>query len=256
MFDEAAPTYQEALNRAGYKHKLEYTENVENPARRKRKRDVIYFNPPFNMNVETNIGKEFLKLVDSSFPAGNPLHGKLNRHNIKLSYSTMPNMGAQIKRHNQRLLKGDTVEELEPCPHTRGVPCPMPGTGECTKTNVVYQATVTSDDGQVNTYIGGTNNFRVRYYAHRSDANNPSRKEKGTTLSKYIWNLKEERKDFQIKWRFVDRGAPYNPISRVCRLCVKESYYLIFHREMSSINKRNEIFNVCKHRFTDLLMKS
>ena len=196
VFDEAAPTYQEALNRAGYKHKLEYTENVENPTRRKRKRDVIYFNPPFNMNVETNIGKEFLKLVDSSFPAGNPLHGKLNRHNIKLSYSTMPNMGAQIKRHNQRLLKGDTVEELEPCPHTRGVPCPMPGTGECTKTNVVYQATVTSDDGQVNTYIGGTNNFRVRYYAHRSDANNPSRKEKGTTLSKYIWNLKEERKDF------------------------------------------------------------
>ena len=165
-------------------------------------------------------------------------------------------MGAQVKRHNHRLLRGDTVEEMEPCPHTRGVPCPMPGTGEWTKTNVVYQATVTSDDDQVNTYIGGTNNFRVRYYAHRSDANNPSRKEKGTTLSKYIWNLKEERKDFQIKWRFVDRGAPYNPISRVCRLCVKESYYLIFHREMSSINKRNEIFNVCKHRFTDLLMKS
>ena len=40
--------------------------------------------------------------------------------------------------------------------------------------------------------------------------NNPSKKDKGITLSKYIWNLKEERKDFQIKWRFVDRGAQHN----------------------------------------------
>ena len=75
-------------------------------------------------------------------------------------------------------------------------------------------------------------------------------------LSKHIWKLKEERKGFNVSWRFVDRGPTYNPISKVCRLCVKESYYLIFHRDNSTLNKRNEVFNVCRHRNSDLLMTS
>ena len=207
------------------------------------------------MNVSTNIGKEFLKIVDSSFPPGNPLHGKLNRHNMKMAYSTMPNMKAQVSRHNQRLLREETGEELESCPHTRTVPCPMPGTGECTKTNVIYQATITSDDGQVNHYVGCTGNFKKRYYKHRTDCNNPNYKNL-TTLSQFVWKLKEEQKGFHISWRFIDRGSNYNPITRVCRLCVKESYYLIFHTNMSTINKRSEVFNVCRHRLSTLLSNS
>ena len=62
------------------------------------------------MNVQTKLGKEFLKIVDSSFPVGNPLHGKINRHNVKLSYRTMPNMKTQINRHNARLRRGTEPE--------------------------------------------------------------------------------------------------------------------------------------------------
>ena len=51
----------------------------------------------------------------------------------------------------------------------------MPGTGDCTKTNAIYQCTVTSGD-TVQTYDGATTYIAIRYYNHRSDANN----ERGT----------------------------------------------------------------------------
>ena len=62
VFDAAAPAYQLALNNAGYKHKLEFDENVHdinnnNTERRKkkRKRNLTYFTPPYSMTVKTRI---------------------------------------------------------------------------------------------------------------------------------------------------------------------------------------------------------
>ena len=205
------------------------------------------------MNVQTKLGKEFLKIVDSSFPVGNPLHGKINRHNVKLSYRTMPNMRTQISRHNARLRRGTEPEVDKPCPHTRTVPCPMPGSGQCNKDNVIYQATVTSGN-DVETYVGCTTNFATRYYKHRTDCNNPKYKN-GTTLSTYVWKLKEEQRAFNIKWKIIDRGSPYNPISKVCRLHAKESFYILFRRDMASLNKKSELFHNCVHKHSDLLMK-
>ena len=212
-FDAAKPPYQAALDKAGYQHRLEFiepNENNENNERRKQKckRDIIYFNPPFNVNVDTKIGKEFLKIVDTSFPPGNPLHGRLNRHNIKLSYSTTSNMKDQVSRHNSRLKRGEDGEVVAPCPHTRGLDCPFPGSGQYTKTNVIYNATVTSDGGStVETYIGSTNDFARRYYEHRTNANNPSYRT-ATTLSVYIWKLKDEGKNFDVSWRIIESIGP------------------------------------------------
>ena len=62
IFDSAAPIYQAELSRAGYNHKLEFTE-VEEPKRR-RKRRIIWFNPPYCMNLKTNVGQRFLRLLD------------------------------------------------------------------------------------------------------------------------------------------------------------------------------------------------
>lgn len=109
VFDAAAPPYQAALDRAGYNHQLEFDENAgTNTGRRRRRnrrnKNPTYFLPPWNDNVKTAIGKEFLEIIDTSFPVGNPLHGKLNRHNLKISYSTMPNMKTQVGRHNNRIL--------------------------------------------------------------------------------------------------------------------------------------------------------
>ena len=83
--------------------------------------------------------------------------------------------------------------------------------------------------------------------------NNPNYRDKGSTLSKFIWELKDEGVNFQIKWRIVDRAPKYNPRTRKCALCVKEAYYINYHRHMATLNKRSEIFSTCRHRNMETL---
>ena len=72
--------------------------------RRRRRRNITYFCLPFSRILETKLGNQFLRAIDESFPVGNEHHGKINRHNIKLSYSCMPNMKKRIGRHNRSVL--------------------------------------------------------------------------------------------------------------------------------------------------------
>ena len=63
-----------------------------------------------------------------------------------------------------------------------------------------------SDDGRVENYIGCTKYFKKRYYGHRSDMNNPANKDKNrSTLANYVWKLKDERKNFDIKWKIIGK---------------------------------------------------
>jgi len=64
----------------------------------------IWFNPSFSKNVETNIGRKFLRLVDKHFPKHHHLH-KIRNRQFNISYSCMPNMHAIISAHNKRQAK-------------------------------------------------------------------------------------------------------------------------------------------------------
>ena len=72
IFNSSIPIYKEALSKSGFNDDIIYTLVIEsnNSERNKtRKRKIIWFNPPYSMNVETNIDKTFLKLVKSIFHA-------------------------------------------------------------------------------------------------------------------------------------------------------------------------------------------
>ena len=109
IFNESAPQYQEGLNKAGYTHELKYDFEAKNGSntngKNPRSRKVTWFNPPFSQSVKTNVGAEFLKIVDSSFPMGHPLHKAFTRNTIKISYRTTSNMSQVISRHNKQILK-------------------------------------------------------------------------------------------------------------------------------------------------------
>ena len=80
--------YKEALTKSGYNNDIIYIPVIEskNSERNKsRKRKIIWFNPPYSMNVETNIGKTFLKLVKKPFPRNNSFHKIFNKSTIKIS---------------------------------------------------------------------------------------------------------------------------------------------------------------------------
>ena len=79
-----------------------------------RKKSVTCFNPPFSLNVMSKVGKEFLTLLDNSFPPSNPLHKLFTRQTVKISYKRMPNMAQAVAGHNSKLMREDRpiVEQL------------------------------------------------------------------------------------------------------------------------------------------------
>ena len=82
VFDESIAPYQKALTESGYDHKLTYNPPQEKALKNKRKRtrNITWYNPPFNSNVRTNLGRKFLHIVDKCFPKNHPLHKIFNRH--------------------------------------------------------------------------------------------------------------------------------------------------------------------------------
>ena len=56
------------------------------------------------MNVKTNIGKEFFKLLNKHFPRNSELNKLFNKNTVKLSYSCTKNMDAIITAHNNRVM--------------------------------------------------------------------------------------------------------------------------------------------------------
>ena len=144
--------------------------------------------------------------------------------------------------------------------------CPL--NGVCMTPEVIYGATVKILDmsGEPiemtkETYTGLSEPpWKQRKYGHNTDFKHKriGTSKKGTTLSKYIWTLKDpddcnvepcpNKIDHQIKWKILARAKGYNPITGLCRLCLQESYFLLFKPETASLNKRSEIFTPCPHR--------
>ena len=91
---------------SGFNYSMKFGAPVEN-ARRNRNRKVIWFNPQYSLNVKTNIGKVFLKLVRKHFPRSHKLSKIFSLDTIKISYSSMPNVKKLIKQHNSKILNKD-----------------------------------------------------------------------------------------------------------------------------------------------------
>ena len=125
--------------------------------------------------------------------------------------------------------------------------CPMDG--QCLTECTVYQATVTeTKTDKSETYIGLTgDSFKTRYGNHKKSFTH-ERYKSDTELSNHVWKLKNSKIEFTIKWRILDRGKIFSPISKICQLCVREKFYLIFHPELCSLNNRNELGAYCRHQ--------
>ena len=66
VFESAIPPFQEALKKSGYVYTLNFDPSSKNKKAKNRSRNITYFNPPYSLNVQTNIGKQFLKLLKIS----------------------------------------------------------------------------------------------------------------------------------------------------------------------------------------------
>ena len=103
-FNEAAKIYNTALKTSGYRENIEYRK-IEAKRKNSRKRNILWCNPPYNVNVATNVGKEFFQLIHKHFPPHHRLHKTINRNCVKMSYSCLPIIGDIISMHNKATLQ-------------------------------------------------------------------------------------------------------------------------------------------------------
>ena len=65
IFEDTAPYYEQYLLTCRYKEKLSYCDLTPQKLiiKRKRQRNILWFNPPYFKKVKTKIGKFFLQLI-------------------------------------------------------------------------------------------------------------------------------------------------------------------------------------------------
>ena len=123
--------------------------------------------------------------------------------------------------------------------------CPLQK--QCTTKNVVYKATVTTDD-TAKEYIGMTSNtFKERYRNHAKSFQTKKYSNE-TELSNYVWQLQEKNKPFNISWSIVKKATPYTGGSKRCNLCLEEKFCILKANKQNLLNKRSELVSTCRHK--------
>ena len=249
-FDAFKADYEQALANSSLQSKLTYEPpnqpTEQRPATKARKRNVIWFTPPYSAALKTNLGKEFLRLLDKNFPRNNHLHKIMNRKTIKMSYSCTPNMSTIISAHNKKILSTKEETNKARCNCQKKNNCPVPG--ECYRSKVVYHATVQHPDGKKAEYIGCTEPpFKQRFANHKKSFTHATYKSE-TTLSKYIWEHGLNPTP-NVAWKFLKPCEVYETGKTSCDLCLSEKIFIIKNlNRRNSINKRTDIGNKCPHK--------
>ena len=194
--------------------------------RRKKKKErypkKFFFNPPYNKQVFTNVGKRFLAIISKCFPRGSAWSGIFNRHTIKISYSCTRNLASRISQHNAKVMNGKKAPGGAGCNCRNKNECPIPN--NCLAENVVYNAILESE-GKAYSYYGMTSQtFKKRYGQHKYDFKHEKGEDNGTALSAKVWKLKKEEKNYSIKWSIVEKAFPYKAGGK---MSISIAYFLL-----------------------------
>ena len=238
----AKAEYDKALKASGYKDKIKYNLNEnrgnQSTKRKRKRRDEIFFNPPYSSEVKTDIGRQFLRLIDKNFPVNSPLHPILNRCTIKMSYSCTENMERIMSKHNKKILANETTNTKEKqCNCRETTKCPVEN--KCLTESVIYKASIDAAE-----YIGLTENtFKTRYNQHMSSFRHQLTK-RSTTLAAHV---RENSLDpSKIKWEIIAKCHPYKTGQATCNLCLCEKLFIVKNmNNPKSLNKRSDIGNKC-----------
>ena len=257
LFKNNAEFYSKVLAKSGHNSALNYQKDLaQNKKSKKRKRPnnrITWYNPPWNCDLKTNLGKKFQNLISNHFKDD---LAWLNSRTIKLSYSTVNNVKADYTAHNRKLLSKNSKKskKVGACScHTirKGVPrvCDMPEI--CSLKNVVYECKITENSGeysgQSESYVGITKGrFIARKRQHETSFLIRESKT-ATTLSEFVHDLKEGGIEHSFQWKILQQARSYSGTKSECQLCLAEKSR-IFYAEQPLLNQRSELFAKCKHR--------
>lgn len=242
-FNKGKGIYEKALKDSGYNVSMKFPPAQKERPPKNRSRKIIWFNPPFNQKVTSNIGKSFLKLVRKHFTPHHKYRKIFNINTLKLSYSCTSNIGNIIKQHNSKVLNMSSESSPRRCNCRVKESCPL--NGDCLEKCLVYKAVVSEGENTHVYYGTSEGEFKTRYNNHtKSFRHQKNRNE--TELSKLIWSLKEKNVVHTLSWSIAARASPYRCGTRRCDLCLTEKT-MILRADTSLINKRSELISKCRH---------
>ena len=126
--------------------------------------------------------------------------------------------------------------------------------GKCQTMDAVYYCRVTSPEPQ-KIYFGlAEGKWKKRCYNHKKSLNH-KRYSHETTLSSYVWHLKETLDPTpNLKCSVVRCPTRSSNISKTCLLCLYEKLVIItYPRQHEFLNKLLELFCKCRHENKYLL---
>ena len=255
IFENEKRPYEEALKQSGYDLKLSYQPTASTKKKRNRQRKIIWFNPPFSESVSTNIGRDFIKIVEKNFPQNHRYHKIFNKNTVKVSYSCMKNMEQIIKSHNTAILNPKKSPEAgeESCNCRDKKTCPL--NGKCLSSSLTYEGTLC--DTLANTdekfkYIGLVKGvFKNRFDKHTLSFRNE--KYSNTTLSRKVWEIKRNGGAPKVTWKILKFARSYQNGQRQCDLCLTEKLLIMKCKDKNLLNSRSEINSKCRHKRKFLL---
>ena len=171
----------------------------------------------------------------------NQIHKLFNKSKFKVSYITPQNMNQIISAHNRKLLNKLDPKPAKAC-SCRAETCPVEG--RCQEEGTIYKATVTHKSPETGLlvkeeYVGlAATSFYKRHQNHKTtfkDRNHSTKSE----LSKHIWTLKDLDTSYILSWEILDKAQKFSPISKTCKLCTLERYYLICKPKSYTLNKKH-----------------
>ena len=116
-------------------------------------------------------------------------------------------MSSMIKSLNKKVINKN-IKETKSC--NCRVESERPLNGQCQVADIIYKCTVLSPDKPNKAYLGTTeSDFKKRFYNNRKSVNNEG-SANDTTLSKYIWELKETSNSSPtLVWSIAKKVPPF-----------------------------------------------
>ena len=120
--------------------------------------------------------------------------------------------------------------------------------------SVVYRGhLVERVSGLEESYVGLTGDkFKTRYGGHKNSFKYRSKRGK-TTLSEHYWKLTDRGVEFDITWSYLKQVDSYSPGTGKCNLCLTEKHFIMYQKNLASLNTRSELSTSCRHRAKFLL---
>ena len=110
--------------------------------------------------------------------------------------------------------------------------------GKCRSEDIIYKCVVTATGHPRKVYLGtAEGDFKQRYYNHKKSFRNRKYANE-TSLSKYIWEMKDKHnRSPNLMWCIVRSVPGYSNISKICKLCLHKKYEILNYPD------QQELFN-------------